>query len=80
LTQNKIELLSYNEPSANPDYPTPKNQTATMVTMLGWTLATIADHIGLDVKQGERAIADRLKSERNHGAIMKNPNAKDGER
>jgi uncharacterized protein (DUF433 family) len=38
-----------------------------MVTMLdaGWTLAAIAAHFSVDVKELEQAIAKQVKSERN---------------
>ncbi len=45
------------------------DQAETMVTMLdaGWTLAAIAAHFGVDVKEVEQAIVQRVKSERNQG-------------
>ena len=45
-----------------------RNQVETMVTMLdtGWTLAAIAAHFGIDVKEVEEAILRQVKSERNH--------------
>jgi hypothetical protein len=68
------------EPLDIPDHA--EHQAGIMVTMLdtGWTIAAIADHFGNDAKEVERAIADQLKSERNQCAIVRNPNAKDGER
>ena len=43
-----------------------KDQSATMVTMhdAGWTLAAIAAHFGVDVKEVEQAIQTQVKSER----------------
>ena len=43
-----------------------KDQAESMVTMLdtGWTLAAIAAHFGIDVKEVEQAIVKRVKSER----------------
>jgi uncharacterized protein (DUF433 family) len=40
-----------------------------MVTMLdsGWTLAAIAAHFSVDVKEVEQAIVKQVKSERNQG-------------
>jgi hypothetical protein len=44
-----------------------KDQAETMVTMLDaeWTLAAIAAHFGVDVKEVEQAIVNVVKSERN---------------
>jgi uncharacterized protein (DUF433 family) len=46
-----------------------RDQAETMVTMLdaGWTLAAIAAHFGVDVKEVEQAIVKQVKSERNQG-------------
>ena len=43
-----------------------KDQAETMVTMLDaeWTLAAIANHFGVDVKEVEQAIVKQVKSER----------------
>jgi uncharacterized protein (DUF433 family) len=43
-----------------------KDQSETMVTMLdaGWTLAAIAAHFGVEVKEVEQAIVNEVKSER----------------
>jgi hypothetical protein len=43
-----------------------KDQAETMVTMLdaGWTLAAIAAHFCVDVKEVEQAIQKQVKSER----------------
>lgn len=45
------------------------DQAETMVTMLdaGWTLAAIAAHFGVEVKEVERAIVKQARSERNQG-------------
>ena len=44
-----------------------KDQAETMVTMLDaeWTLAAIAAHFGIDVKEVEQAIVKEVKSARN---------------
>jgi len=44
-----------------------KDQAETMVTMLdsGWTLAAIAAHFAIDVKEVEQANQRQVKSERN---------------
>ena len=46
-----------------------KDQAETMVTMIdaGWTLAAIAAHFGVDVKEVEQAIVKQVKSERKQG-------------
>lgn len=46
-----------------------RDQAETMVTMFdaGWTLAAIAAHFGVEVKEVEKAIVKQLKSERNQG-------------
>jgi uncharacterized protein (DUF433 family) len=46
-----------------------RDQAETMVTMLddGWTLAAIAAHFGVDVREVEQAIVKQAKSERNQG-------------
>jgi uncharacterized protein (DUF433 family) len=46
-----------------------REQAETIVTMLdaGWTLATIAAHFGVDVKEVEQVIVKQAKSERNQG-------------
>jgi len=46
-----------------------REQAETIVTMLdaGWTLAAIAAHLGVDVKEVELAIVNQVKSERNQG-------------
>lgn len=46
-----------------------RDQAETMVTMLdaGWTLAAIAAHFGVDVKEVEQAIVKQVKLERNQG-------------
>ncbi len=47
-----------------------RDQAETMITMLdaGWTLAAIAAHFGVDVKEVEQAIVDRVRSERNQSS------------
>lgn len=47
-----------------------RDQAETMITMLdaGWTLAAIAAHFGVDVKEVEKAIVDRVRSERNQSS------------
>jgi len=45
------------------------DQAETMATMLdaGWTLAAIAAHFGVDVKEVEQAIVKQARAERNQG-------------
>lgn len=47
-----------------------REQAETMMTMLdaGWTLAAIAAHFGVEVKEVEIAIVKEVKSERNPGS------------
>lgn len=46
-----------------------KDQAEMMVTMLdtGWTLAAIAVHFGVEVREVEQAIVKQVKAERNQG-------------
>jgi uncharacterized protein (DUF433 family) len=46
-----------------------RDQAETMVTMFdaGWTLAAIAAHFCVDVKEVKQAIVKQAKSERNQG-------------